>query len=91
MKKLIIVAAVAAGLSFPLASQAEVNAFGVSVPVERTSVLDNVKGGSFAEYPFYPIRTQKLNNGSGTANPVRSEYQNVYTVFGVNLSGSDVI
>jgi hypothetical protein len=91
MRKLIVAATLVTALAFPLLSRAEVNAFGVSVPFERTRVSDNIRGGSFTVYPFYPIRTQKLNNGSGTANPVRTEYHNVYTVFGVNLSGSDVI
>ena len=91
MKKLIVAATLVTALAFPLLSRAEVNAFGVSVPVEQTRVSDNIRGGSVAEYPFYPINAQKLNNRSGITHPVSAEHENVYTVFGVRLSGSNVI
>lgn len=91
MTKLIVAATLVIALAFPLVSRAEVSAFGVSVPVEQSRLSDNIRGGSVAEYPFYPIQAQKLNNRSGLTHPVSAEYQNVYTVFGVRLSGSDVI
>jgi hypothetical protein len=91
MTKLIVVATLVGALAFPLLSRAEVSEFGVSVPVEQTPVSDNIRGGSVAEFPYYPIQSQRLNNRSGITHPVSAEYENVYTVFGVRLSGSDVI
>jgi hypothetical protein len=91
MKKLLVAATLVTALAFPLVSRAEVNAFGVSFPIEQSRVSDNIRGGSVAEYPYYPIKAQRLNNGSLSLRPVSAEYENVYTVFGVRLSGNDVI
>lgn len=90
MKKLIIAVALAAGLAFPLASQAEVNAFGVSLPAGQAQVSDDIRGGTIAEYPFYPISAQRISNVS---EPVQAQTlrQDVYTVYGIHLSGDDVI
>ena len=90
MKRLIIAVALAAGLAFPLASQAEVNAFGVSLLAGQNEVSDDIRGGSIAEYPFYPINAQRLSNTSEPVN-VQTSHQNVYTVYGIHLSGDDVI
>ncbi len=48
MTKLLLASILAVGLSFPVASQAEINAFGVSVPVESNEVSDNIRGGYVA-------------------------------------------
>ena len=45
MTKLLLASILAIGLSFPVASQAEINAFGVSLPVGSTEVNDNILGG----------------------------------------------
>lgn len=90
MKKLILAAVLAAGVAFPLASQAEVNAFGVSVPVERNEVSDGVRGGTLSEFPYYPISVQRL---SGTKTPTQGNVMNgdAYTVQGIHLSSDQVI
>ena len=40
MRSLLIAGALAVGLSFSAASQAEVNAFGVQIPVQQSEVSD---------------------------------------------------
>ena len=91
MKKLIVAGTLVVALAFPLASKAEVSAFGVNIPVGQSEVSDNIRGGSIAEYPFYPINAQKLGDHTGSAPSDETEYENVYSVFGVRVSGSDVI
>lgn len=90
MKKLILAVVLAAGVAFPLASQAEVNAFGVSVPVEREAVSDGIRGGTIAEYPFYPISPQRLSStqGEGRAPAMKGD---AYTVQGIHLSSDEII
>lgn len=90
MKKLVIAAALAAGLSFPLASQAEVNAFGVSLPLQQGEVSDDVRGGYVAKDLNDTFQVQKLNSEAETES-AGIEYENVYTVFGVRVSGKNVI
>jgi len=90
MKKLIVAAALAAGMSFPLASQAEVNAFGVSLPLEQREVSDNVRGGYVAGDLNDTFQVQKLN-GEAESESNGIEYENIYTVFGVRVSGKNVI
>lgn len=91
MRKSIVAGTLIAALVFPLASKAEESAFGVSIPVGQSGVSDNIRGGSIAEYPFYPINAQKTGNHTESAHSNATEYQNVYSVFGVRVSGSDVI
>lgn len=91
MKKLIVAGTLVVALAFPLVSKAEVSAFGVNIPVGQSEVSDNIRGGSIAEYPFYPISAQKLGNHAGSAPSDETEHENVYSVFGVRVSGSDVI
>ncbi|HML96684.1 MAG TPA: hypothetical protein PKC29_14775 [Thermodesulfobacteriota bacterium] len=90
MRKLILAAVLTAGVLFPLASQAEVSAFGVNVPVERQEVTDGIRGGTFAEFPYYPISTQRL---SGMKAPAQATVVNgdAYTVQGIHLSSDQVI
>ena len=90
MRKLILATVLTAGALFPIVSQAEVNAFGVSVPVERQEVSDGVRGGTFAEFPYYPINAQRL---SGTKAPAQATVVNgdAYTVQGIHLSSDQVI
>ncbi len=90
MRKLILAAVLTAGALFPLASQAEVNAFGVSVPVESREVTDGIRGGTLTEFPYYPISVQRL---SGTKTPTQGNVMNgdAYTVQGIHLSSDQVI
>jgi len=90
MKKLIVAAALAAGLSFPLASQAEVNAFGVSLPLEQREVSDNVRGGYVAQDLNDTFQVQEPSSEAESESD-GIEYENVYTVFGVRVSGKNVI
>ena len=62
MTKLLLASILAVGLSFPAVSQAEINAFGVSLPVERTEVSDNIKGGYVATSASDSLTVQKLSS-----------------------------
>lgn len=90
MKKLIIASVIAAGLSFPLASQGEESAFGVNLPLEQKEVSENIKGGYVAQDLGDTFQVQKLSSESESKSG-RVEAENVYTVFGVRLSGNNVI
>ncbi len=90
MKKLLIAGALVVGLSFPLTSQAEVNAFGVQIPAERAEVSDNINGGYVAQNLSDTFVVQKLQNSS-KASSVQSENDNTYYVFGVELGGDNAI
>ncbi len=91
MKKLILASALAVGLSFPLTSQAEVNAFGVSLPLENKEVSDTSRGGYVAQGLMDTLNVQKLNNKESKETIEETEHENVYTVFGINVSGDQVI
>jgi len=91
MKKLILAGALALGLSFPLTSQAEVNAFGVSLPLEKQEVSDTSRGGYVARDHMDTLKVQRLSNSNPTATVYEPEYENVYSVFGINISGDQVI
>ena len=62
MKKLLIASAIAVGLSFPAVSQAEINAFGVSLPIEQVEVTDNIRGGYVATSAADTLTVQKLSS-----------------------------
>lgn len=66
MTKLFLASILAVGLSFPVLAQAEINAFGVSLPVERTEVSDNVKGGYVATGAGDSLTVQQLSSDSQT-------------------------
>ena len=91
MKKLLLASALAVGLSFPLSSQAEVSAFGVQLPVERAEVSDNIRGGYVASDFSDSLQVQDLYNEEAVKSEKDSVPENVYSVFGINLSGDQVI
>ncbi|MGH7851498.1 MAG: hypothetical protein ACREOP_14490 [Thermodesulfobacteriota bacterium] len=91
MKKLIVAGTLVAALAFPLVSQAEVNAFGVQLPVGQSHVSDNAKGGYVAEDLSDTFHVQTLTDKGEAAPSEETIYENVYTVFGVRVSGSNVI
>jgi hypothetical protein len=91
MKKLIVAGTLVAALAFPLASQAEVNAFGVQLPVGQSSVSDNARGGYVAKGLNDTFHVQTLSGNTESAPSDETIYENVYTVFGVRVSGDDVI
>jgi hypothetical protein len=91
MKKLLLASALAVGLSFPLSSQAEVSAFGVQLPVERTQVSDNIRGGYVATDFGNTLKVQRLHNSEVEEVKASTENENVYSVFGVNISGDQII
>lgn len=91
MKKLFILGALAVGLSFPLTSQAEVNAFGVTLPLERNEVSSRNQGGYVAENLMDTFKVQKLQNQELNEVEESEEFESVYSVFGINVSGDQVI
>jgi len=91
MKKLLLASALAVGLSFPLNSQAEVSAFGVRLPAEKAQVRDNIRGGYVAQDLGDTFNVQSLSNREVEEVEAFSENENAYSVFGVNISGDQVI
>ena len=91
MKKLLLASALAVGLSFPLSSQAEVSAFGVQLPAERAEVSDNIRGGYVASDFSDSLQVQDLYNEEAVKSEKDSVPENVYSVFGINISGDQVI
>jgi len=91
MKKLILASVLAVGIGLPLSSQAEVSTFGVQLPVERAEVSDNLKGGYVAQDFSDTLTVQKLNQKESQEVELTTENENVYSVFGVNISGDQVI
>lgn len=62
MKKLFLASILALGLSFPGLAQAEINAFGVSLPLGQTEITDNIKGGYVATGAADSLTVQKLSS-----------------------------
>jgi len=91
MKKLLLASALAVGLSFPLSSQAEVSVFGVQLPVQRAEVSDNIRGGYVATDFSNSLQVQDIHNDEAVRSEDTSIPENVYSVFGVNISGDQVI
>ena len=90
MKKLIVAGVLLTALAFPLASQAEVNAFGVQLPVGNYNAEGNAKGGYVAEDLNDTFHVQTLT-GSEVSRPTETVNKNAYTVYGIHLSANDVI
>ena len=91
MKKLIVAGTLAAALAFPLASHAEVNAFGVQLPVGQYEAAGSAKGGYVAEGLDDTFHVQTLPDKGESSLSEETIHENVYTVFGVRVSGSGVI
>jgi len=87
MKKIFIVSVLVLGLGFPLTSQAEVSAFGITVPVNREHVSDNLRGGYVAQSSSDTLVVQKLRNSDEPqTRPQSNESKNYYyAVFGVKV------
>ena len=91
MKRLILASVLAVGLSVPLVSQAEVNAFSVQIPQQTSEVSDSINGGYVAQSLSDTFQVQKLQipNESKSANSSYDE--DTYYVFGVALDGDNTI
>ena len=90
MKKLLIAGALVVGLSIPAVSQAEVNAFGVQLPVQSAEVSDNIRGGYVAQSLSDTLQVQTLQSSSEAVSE-QSANDNTYYVFGVELGGDNAI
>jgi len=89
MRKLLLAGALVVGLSIPAVSQAEVNAFGVQIPVAQAEVSDSISGGYVAQNLSDTFQVQKLQNSSQAS--AESVDSNTYYVFGVKLGGDNAI
>lgn len=90
MKNLLIAGALVVGLSIPAVSQAEVNAFGVQLPVQSAEVSDNIRGGYVAQSLSDTLQVQTLQSSSEAVSE-QSANDNTYYVFGVELGGDNAI
>ncbi|TDI98887.1 MAG: hypothetical protein E2O70_08875 [Candidatus Dadabacteria bacterium] len=91
MKSLILALVLAVGLSFPLVSQAEVNAFGVQIPQQTSQVSDSINGGYVAQSLSDTFQVQKLQSSNESKSSDSSYDNNTYYVFGVALDGDNTI
>ena len=67
MRKLHLAGALVVGLSIPAVSQAEVNAFGVQLPVQSAEVSDNLRSGYVASSSADTLVVQKLQSDKTSA------------------------
>jgi len=91
MKKLIVAGTLLAVLAFPLVSKAEVNAFGVQLPVGGYNAEGNAKGGYVAQDLSDTFHVQTLSGEAATKPAAETVNKDVYTVYGIHLSGNEVI
>ncbi len=91
MKSLILASVLAVGLSFPLVSQAEVNAFGVQIPQHASEVSDSINGGYVAQSLSDTFQVQKLQSPNESKSANSSYDEDTYYVFGVALDGDNTI
>ena len=91
MKSLILALVLAVGLSIPLVSQAEVNAFGVQIPQQTSQVSDSINGGYVAQSLSDTFQVQKLQSSNESKSSDSSYDNNTYYVFGVALDGDNTI
>ena len=91
MKSLILASVLAVGLSFPLVSQAEVNAFGVQVPLQTSQVNDSIQSGYVAQSLSDTFQIQKLQSPNESKSANSSYDVDTYYVFGVALDGDNTI
>lgn len=91
MKKLIVAGTLLAVLAFPLVSKAEVNAFGVQLPVGNYNVGNSAKGGYVAQDLNDTFHVQRLSGSEVTKPAAETVNKDVYTVYGIHLSSNDVI
>ncbi|MGB2692887.1 MAG: hypothetical protein WBB48_13615 [Thermodesulfobacteriota bacterium] len=81
MRKLILAGALVVGLSIPAVSQAEVNAFGVQLPVQSSEVSDNIRGGYVASSSADTLVVQSLQSEKVSAgNHVASSAADSFVV-----------
>ena len=91
MKSLIVAGTLLAVLAFPLVSKAEVNAFGVQLPVGGYSAEGNAKGGYVAQDLNDTFHVQTISGETVTKPAADTASRNMYTVHGIHLSRNDVI
>ena len=91
MKKLIVAGTLLAVLAFPLVSKAEVNALGVQLPVGNYNAESSAKGGYVAQDLNDTFQVQTLSGEEVSKPAPETGNKNVYTVYGIHLSGNDVI
>ena len=89
MKKLLLSLVLGLTLGLPLSSYAEVNAFGVQLPVGKQEVNDNVSRGYVADDFGNTLKAQKLSRKN---KPVTTDDgSDKYLVFGVDINSINKI
>jgi len=79
MRKLLLAGALVVGLSIPAISQAEVNAFGVQLPVQSSEVSDNIRGGYVASSSsdtlvVQSLQSEKVSSGTHVASSAADSF-----------------
>ena len=91
MKGFVLATILALVATFPLVSQAEVNAFGVQIPAETQEVSASAHGGYVAQSLSDTFHVQKLQSTNETELADNTYVIDTYYVFGVALDNGDVI
>ena len=91
MKGFVLATVLALVATFPLVSQAEVNAFGVQIPLQTSEVSDSAHGGYVAQSLSDTFQVQKLQSSNETESAENTYGNNTYYVFGVALDDGNVI
>jgi hypothetical protein len=87
MRKLLAVGAIGIALSLPTISLAETSVFGVQVPVVKSQVKEEVRGGNVEKDFVSFYTTPKTRNATGLTPTVNqtSNDEDYYIVFGVRI------
>ena len=91
MKGFVLATVLALVATFPLVSQAEVNAFGVQIPLQTSEVSDSAHGGYVAQSLSDTFHVQKLRSSNETESSENTYDNDRYYVFGVALDSNKEI
>ena len=89
MKKLLLILVLGLTLSLPVSSYADINVFGVQLPVGTQEVSDNIDSGYVASDFSDSLHIQKLKNKDNTVS--NSNEREKYLVFGVDINSINKI
>jgi len=89
MKKLLLTLVLGLSLALPVSSYADVNVFGVQLPVGKQEVNDNIDNGYVATGFSDSLHVQQLRNKNSTISSDSDDDR--YLVFGVDINSINKI
>lgn len=91
MKTLVIAAILAAGISFHFTSHAEENIFGVTMPLEKKEVSEDINGGYVPLDLLDTFRVQKTSKPAYLDQVKSQDERDYFYAFGVPINFGDII